>query len=166
MISVFDIKQEYRALEDLANEVNPETGEFINNEEQINALLNELNDTKEQKLEAIEYLKREIVGKVSTVREEVLRLTNKRKSFEKTIDKLKDLQDTLLNGEKLKTDKFTFSYRTSKRIEADDSQIEQLKDTDFVKTSYSWDKTAIKEYLKDNTSQFFEIVEKKSLSVR
>ncbi len=166
MISVFDIKQEYRALEELTNEMNPDTGEFLNNEEQINALLNELNDTKEQKLEAIEYLKREIKGKVDTVKEEVTRLTNKRKSFEKTIEKLKDLQTELLDGEKLKTDRFTFSFRTSKSIKADDSQMEQLSDTGFVKTSYSWNKTAIKDYLKDNTSQFFEVVEKTSLSVR
>ena len=166
MISVFDIKQEYRALEDLANETDPETGEFLNNEEQIKDLLDELNDTREQKLESIEYLKREIKGKIDTVKEEVTRLTNKRKSFEKTIERLKELQDTLLNGEKLKTDKFTFSYRTSKRIEADDEQMPLFYDTPLVKRKFEWDKTAIKEYMKNNKNSVFSLVEKKSLSVR
>ena len=59
-LNTFEILQEIRALEDLLNEVNPETGEFVNNEDVIKDYIINLQTSKENKLNNIEDLKLEL----------------------------------------------------------------------------------------------------------
>ncbi len=52
-LNTFEILQEIRALEDLLNEVDLETGEFINNEDVIKDYIINLQTSKENKLNNI-----------------------------------------------------------------------------------------------------------------
>ena len=52
-LNTFEILQEIRALEDLLNEVDPETGEFINNEDVIKDYIINLQTSKKNKLNNI-----------------------------------------------------------------------------------------------------------------
>lgn len=164
MLSVFDLKQEYLRLNDLAFEFNEETGEIIDNSDIINSLLSELNETKEQKLENIEYLKRENTSKIDTLNEEIKRLQSRKKSIENTNERLKELQVILLDNENLKTDKFTFSFRSFKQYNYDD--IDMLKvPKEFLREKIELDKTSFKKFDKA-IDLGLKIQEVKSLNIR
>ena len=167
-LKVFDILQEIRALEDILNEVDPVSGEFVNNEDDIKEYINKLNIDKATKLNNIEDLKQELSGQIDTLKTKIDKLSARKKSIESNIDRLKDLQLLLLDGEKLKTDEYTFSFRSSSSVNVYD--IEQLDDKYF--------KIEKKPILKDigeaiknanlKGESFFgaEVVNKVSLSIR
>lgn len=165
-MKVFEILQEIRALEDLLNEVDPETGEFINSEEVIKDYIKNLQFEKDKKLNNIEDLKLELKAKNEALKQKEEKLYSKRKSIENNIEKLKELQMILLNGEKVKTDEYTFSFRKSSSIVVP-SEIDAAVAP--VKIKYEWDKTAIKKEIeqgKDFSKYGIYIEEKQSLSVR
>lgn len=163
-MTTFEIKQEYQALTELLeNEFDPETGEFVDVESILKEEIEKLNDEKESKLENIEYLKRDFKAKSVSLKDEIKRLQARAKSFERQVENLTKLQIFLLNGEKLKTDKFTFSFRKSKAVEIENEDI--IPD-DFKVISYRVDKTKLKKVLENEVIPGAKIVEKKSLSVR
>lgn len=163
-MTTFEIKQEYQALTELLeNEFDPETGEFVDVESILKEEIEKLNDEKESKLENIEYLKRDFKAKSVSLKDEIKRLQARAKSFERQVENLTKLQIFLLNGEKLKTDKFTFSFRKSKAVEIENENI--IPD-DFKVISYRVDKTKLKKVLENEVIPGAKIVEKKSLSVR
>ena len=125
----FDILSEFRALEALLNEVDAETGEFLNSEDDIKDYITKLNIDKATKLNNIEDLKQELNGQIDTLKNKIDKLSSRKKSIESNIDRLKDLQLLLLDGEKLKTDEYTFSFRSSSSVNVYD--IEQLEDKYF-----------------------------------
>ena len=166
----FDIIKEYYALQDLIEaelenpSFDPTTGEVIPIEEILKEEIGNLQGAKEEKLENIEYLKRDNKSKIEALNEEIKRLQNRKKSLEKTNENLSNLQNILLAGEKLKTTKFTFSYRKSKSVEI--KELDLIPD-DYKKVTYTADKTKIKKAIEAGEFiQGAEIVEKKSLSVR
>jgi len=167
-MNTFDIKQEYRRLEELAMEFDPETGELLNDDETLRQLAMELDGKREEKLENIEYLTRENKAKSEALAQEIKRLQARKTSLELTCVRLTELQNELLGGEKLKTDKFTFSYRTTKSVEVPEKVDPEF--TDWVNVKYTWDKTAIKKALEESGVSYDEygvkLVEKTSLSVR
>ena len=167
-LNTFEILQEIRALEDLLNEVNPETGEFVNNEDVIKDYITNLQVEKEIKLNNIEDLKLELKAQSEALKQKEEKLYTKRKSIESNIEKLKDLQVLLLQGEKLKTDEYTFSFRKSESVEVYDlSQIEdkyiKIEKKPILKDILN----AIKQANSKGESFFgAEIKEKISLTVR
>ena len=167
-LNTFEILQEIRALEDLLNEVNPETGEFVNNEDVIKDYITNLQVEKEIKLNNIEDLKLELKAQGEALKQKEEKLYTKRKSIESNIEKLKDLQVLLLQGEKLKTDEYTFSFRKSESVEVYDlSQIEdkyiKIEKKPILKDILN----AIKQANSKGESFFgAEIKEKISLTVR
>ena len=168
-MKTFDILSEYYTLMELIEEAenNPEynfeTGEIIPVEEILKDEIERLQGEKVTKLENIEYLKRDNKSKIDTLVDEIKRLQGRKKSFENANDNLTKLQDYLLQGEKLKTDKFTFSYRKSKSVEIID---EDLIPDEYKKIEYKVDKMKLKKALEEVKIQGAELVEKKSLSVR
>lgn len=165
-LNTFEIMQEIRALESLLNEVDLETGEFVNSEYDIREYIEKLNLDKATKLNNIEDLKIEMNSQIDGLKSKIEKLNNRKKSIEKNIDKLKDLQVLLLNGEKLKTDEYTFSFRTSKSIVVPDEVDPTFPQ---VKIKYEWDKVGIKKMLDTGVDYseygiYFE--EKKSLIVK
>jgi len=168
-MKTFDILSEYYALMELIEEAesnpefNPETGEVIPVEEILKEEIEKLNGEKVTKLENIEYLKRDNKSKIEALSEEIKRLQARKKSFEKANENLAKLQYYLLQGEKLKTDKFTFSYRKSKAVEITN---EDLIPDEYKKVEYKVNKIELKKALEKEKIQGAELVEKKSLSVR
>lgn len=165
-LNTFEILQEFRALESLLNEINEETGEFINSENDIKEYIDKLNIDKATKLNNIEDLKLEMNNQVEALKVKIDKLNKRKKAFETNIDKLKDLQIMLLNGKKLKTDEYTFSFRTSKSVVVPDEVDPTFPQ---VKIKYEWDKVGIKKMLDtgiDYSEYGIYLEEKKSLSVR
>ena len=166
-LNTFEILQEIRALEDLLNEVNPETGEFVNNENVIKDYIINLQTSKENKLNNIEDLKLELKAQSEALKQKEEKLYARRKSIESNIERLKDLQVMLLQGEKLKTDEYTFSFRNSKSVVVPNEVNPRLEI--FTKTKIEWDKVAIKKELDkgiDYSEYGIYLEDKKSLSVR
>lgn len=134
----FDILGEYNALLTMMEEVD-ENGEFINDDATLKSLLDELNQSKGDKLDNIELIKRDFKAKADTLKAEMDRLAKRKKSFENQVDKLQELQELLLNEDGFKTDRFTFSYRKSESVKVPD-----LCDNSFPKewviTKYQFDK--------------------------
>ena len=166
-MNTFDILKEIRALEDLLNEVDPISGEFINNEDVIKDYIINLQTSKENKLNNIEDLKLELKAQSEALKQKEEKLYAKRKSIESNIERLKDLQIMLLQGEKLKTDEYTFSFRNSKSVVVPSEVNPSLEI--FTKTKIEWDKVAIKKELEkgiDYSEYGIYLEEKSSLSVR
>lgn len=144
-MNTFEIQQEYRALEDLLNETDPETGEFINSEEDIEEYIYNLELDRNNKLDNIERLKREIQGSINTIDAEIKRLQQLKKQKQNNVERLTTLQYCLTNGMKVETELYKFSTRKSKSV-----HVPAVVDPSFkecVRTKYEWDKTAIKKML-------------------
>ena len=63
-LNTFEILQEIRALEDILNEIDPVSGEFVNNEDVIKDYINNLQTSKDNKLNNIEDLKLELKAQI------------------------------------------------------------------------------------------------------
>ena len=166
-LKVFDILSEIRALEDMLNEVDPETGEFVNNEDIMKDYIKGLQVEKQTKLNNIEDLKLEFKSQIEALKQKEEKLYSRRKSLEANIERLKDLQVMLLNGEKIKTDEYTFSFRTTKSVIVPNEVNKSLEI--FTKTKVEWDKVAIKKELDkgiDYSEYGIYLEDKQSLSVR
>lgn len=169
---VFDILDEFRALEAILNEVDPVSGEFVNNEDDIKGYITKLNIDKATKLNNIEDLKQELNGQIETLKTKIDKLSSRKKSIESNIDRLKDLQLLLLDGEKLKTDEYNFYFTTSKSLKVPDVVDETLED--LIKIEKIYDKDVIKDRLENANDDIksslnekgFYIETKKSLVVR
>lgn len=162
----YDIAKEFEALEELmANvEFDPETGEEIDNSEALIELSASLKGELDHKLDNIEYLKRERKDKVNGLKDEIKRLQDRVKMFEGEVAKLVNLQNFLLGGEKEKTDKFTFFYKTTESVHVTN---EDALDKKYIVTSTKPDKAEIKKALKAGEEiAGAELEEKSSLSVR
>ena len=165
-MTTFTILDEFRAINELTNEVeiNEDTGEVIDNTETIKALLNELNNSKEEKLDNIEYVKREFKVTEVALQDEIKRLTARKASMVSKQEQLKHLQEFLMNDEKVKTDKFTFSYGTTKSVDITDENA--IPET-YLKTEFKVNKTELAKVLKAGGAVTgAELVEKTSLRVR
>lgn len=162
----YDIAKEFEALEALLNNVefDEETGEEIDNSAELFSLSQDLEGELFQKVNNIEYLKRERKDHVAGLKDEIKRLQERAKMFEREINKLSDIQNFLLHGEGLKTDKFTFYYRKSESVAITDENAVSDK---YIKTSFSVDKTAVKKALKaGETVDGAVLEEKNTLSIR
>lgn len=163
-LKVFDIIKEYRALEDLLSEINPETGEYINNEDVIKEYIENLNDTRDNKLDNIERLKREFEAGANALDSEIKRLQSFKKQKEKSIENLTNLQMILTQGEKIETSFYKFSTRKSKSVNIID---ESLIPDDFFKIKKEVSKSEISKAINSGIDvKGAEIVEKISLTVK
>jgi len=146
-LTTFGILDEFNALFELMaqEEFDEDTGELIDNSETAKQLLEEMESKRDEKLDNIEYIKREFKMREDALQEEIKRLTERKHSFSKKQEHLKSLQDFLLQGEKLKTDKFTFFYGSSKAVEIED---ENLIPSEYIVTSFSINKSELSKVLK------------------
>ena len=161
-LGTFDILSEFRALEALLNEVDAETGEFLNSEDDIKEYVINLRLSKEQKLNNIEDLKLEFSASIDAIKTKIERLNNRKKSFEKYIDNMVNLQLMLLDNQKLETEQYLFSIRKSEAVNIDEI-IFDMKDERFTRTTIKVDadKTAIKKALKDGINVMGASLEQK-----
>lgn len=167
-MKTYDIKAEFFTIQELIEneEINEETGEVIDNSETIQQLLSEIEGERDNKADNIAYMIKEANDTELALKAEVDRLNERKKMFVRQQEKLKHLLDFLLGGEKLKTEKFTYSYRTSQSVKVTD---ESLIPAEFlnVKETVTPDKKKLKEALADfRNIPGAEIEVKKSLGVR
>ena len=166
-MTTFEIKDSFRKLEEMMNEFDQETGEFIYSTESLAYFVKELEEKRELKLNNIEDLKREYKSRNDSLDIKIKSLQARKKQNETQINNLKFFQEVLLDGEKLKTDEYTFYYTNSESIIVPDKIDESLGN--FTKTTIEWDKTKIKDAIKlgeDLSSYGIGIQKKSSLAVR
>ncbi len=143
----FEIKQELFALQELMeqDDVDMETGEVVDNSDAINSLSDALDVEIDDKLDGIEYIKREFKAVEKSLSDEIKRLQQRKAMMARKQEQLKQLQDFILSGEKRKTDKFTFYYGRSESVSLFD---ESLIPSEYIKLEPKIDKTEIKKALK------------------
>ena len=166
-MTTFEIKDSFRKLEEMMNEFDQETGEFIYSTESLSHFVKELEEKRELKLNNIEDLKREYKSRNDALDIKIKSLQARKKQNETQINNLKFFQEVLLDGEKLKTDEYTFYYTNSESIIVPEKIDENLEK--FTKTTIEWDKTKIKDAIKlgeDLSSYGIGIQKKSSLAVR
>ena len=167
-MKTYDIKSEFFEIQNLLEneEFDEETGELIDNSETLKILLSEIEDERDSKANNIAYLIKEANDTENSLKAEIDRLNERKKMFARQQDKLKQLLDFLLAGEKLKTDKFTFSYRTTQSVKIIDENLIPAEYLN-VKEVFTPDKKRIKEALADfNEVAGCEIEIKKTLGVK
>jgi len=165
-LTTFGILEEFKAIWDLTNDIefDEDTGEVIDNTEVIKTLMEDLESDKEAKLNNIEYIKREFKARGESLQSEIKRLTERKGAMNKKEEQLTKLQGFLLNGEKCKTDKFTFFYGTSQSVEIED---ETLIPEAYLKVEFKVNKTEIAKALKGGGAiDGAKMIEKTSLRVR
>lgn len=166
-MTTFEILKDFRALEELSNAIDEETGEFLHNEEDLHSFVVELKYHKEEKLDNIQNLKLEIEHKVEAIKSKIESLSKRKKHFENTIDKLINLQLMLLQGEKCKTDEWNFSFRKSESVDISPLLKPDDFDSEYVRTKLEFDKTKIKSAIKNGiVFDGVQIVEKQTLVVK
>lgn len=171
MASLFNIGQEFKALYNLADEIEvDENGEIIDNSDLLLELFNELsNDKLESKLENVMYIIKEIEVSQKALKDESKRLTDKAKVFENRANRLKEMiKDVMIvSGQsKIKTDKFNFSIKTIEDYNYDDVNMFAL-DSEFIRRKEEIDKTKLKAFIKaGGVIDGVRISEKVSLTVR
>ena len=164
--STFDILSEFRAIEELTNdvEINEETGEIVDNTAILKELMDKLQSDKDTKLDNVEYIKRDFKLKENGLSDEIKRLTERRNSMRKKQEFLSSLQDYLLDGEKCKTDKFTFFYGSSTSTEIEDE--DELPE-EYINIEYKVNKAEITKVLRGGGAVAgAKLIEKTSLRVR
>lgn len=166
-MTTFEIKDSFRKLEEMMNGFDQETGEFIYSTESLAYFVKELEEKRELKLNNIEDLKREYKSRNDALDIKIKSLQARKKQNETQINNLKFFQEVLLNGEKLKTDEYTFYYTNSESIIVPEKIDESLEK--FTKKTIEWDETKIKDAIKlgeDLSSFGIGIQKKSSLAVR
>lgn len=167
-LSLFDISMEFYALNDLMqDEFDEETGELINKDEQIQELFNGLKLTFEEKLDNSQRYCLLLDSEADILDKEIKRLQAKKKAVTNKKDRLKTMMLNAIktSGEtKFKTPLYSFSIRKSESVNVID---EDLIARNFLKISYSADKTKIKKAIKEGaTVEGCQLVENESLSIR
>lgn len=104
------------ALEDLLNQVDPETGELTCDLDALEALSIE----REEKLEGLALYCKNLTAEAEAIRNEEKALSERRKALENKANRAKDFLNLNLSGEKFQTARVAVSYRKSKAVEITD----------------------------------------------
>lgn len=104
-----------------------------------------------EKLEGYAMVITNIQSDVDGLDAEIKRLTARKKSMENNIERMKQAMSDALNTveadakgvKRLKTDKFTFSFRKSSTVAVDENKVSRF----YIKTKTEVDKAAIKKVL-------------------
>lgn len=99
----------------IAHGTDPETGE-INNLDELMGLQME----RDQKIENIACLVKNLKADVKAMKEEAQTLTDRRRVVENKVARLEAVLDEALDGQKFQTPRCVVSFRNSKAVEVDD----------------------------------------------
>ena len=153
-MNTFEIRSELFTIKELIEsddfDINPETGEIIDNTKVFEVLLSEIELAKDEKANGIVYLIKDAKDSEVALQDEIKRLTERKAMFQRKQASMKELLSFLLQGEKLKTDRFTIFFKTTQSVDiVDETKIP----AEFinVKEVFSIDKKRIKEQLQDFT---------------
>ncbi|GEM_PF-2512853 len=145
MATLYEINAEIeKALDDMLNSIDPETGEV---DEAYVHVYEELNLQKDEKLDSIGAYIKNLQVMSDAIKNEEGNLEERRKVIDKKINRLKNYVSEILAGEKWSNARVAFSFRKSDSVDIPDDTLipdEYIK-TEVKKTP---DKKAIKEALK------------------
>ena len=102
-------------LENLLEQVDPETGELTCDMDALSALI----IAREEKLEGLALYTKNLAAEATAIREEEKRLAERRRVLENKAERTKGWLQESLAGETIKTARVTVSYRSSKAVELD-----------------------------------------------
>jgi len=162
----YDITQQYQILADIVD-FDPETGEILDSATYAE-LLAQIDESRNTKLESIEYIKRNIDADSEMIAQEIKRLQGRKKANDTKVERLTNLQLMLLDGEKVTTSFFTFSTRKSESVKVPDV-CDASYPKEWTNIKYTFDKKAIKEALKsgiDYSELGIELMQNISLNVK
>lgn len=148
-MNCFEISKAYMTLADIID-INPDTGEIVDSDT-YNELLAEIDDSRDEKLVNIEYIKREVEAENELIANEIKRLQGRKKANDVKQERLSNLQLMLIGEDKVSTPFYTFSTRKSESVEiVEESKLPKR----FLveKNTYTPDKKAIKEAIKSGVS--------------
>lgn len=152
-MKAYDIAKQYQVLADLVD-IDPETGEILDSDT-YNELLKEINDSRDEKLINIEYIKREIEAENELISSEIKRLQGRKKANDTKAERLENLQLILVGDDKIKTPFYTFSTRKSESVQVPDV-CDNSYPKEWIITKYQFDKKAIKEAIKKSGIDYSE----------
>ena len=138
-------------------------------QEQIEVLLNAqdiLEMERGSKLESYAMVVKNLESNVNGIELEIKRLTERKRFMQNNINRLKEyMMETLstVEGNRMKTEKFTFSFRKSSSVEITN---ENLVPSEFIKIEKKIDKAQIKNLLKQHELEFARLVESKNLQIK
>lgn len=163
MPSIYELTEQYKRLEDAAY------SEEID-EEEFNQLLMEIEGEIESKVNGYCAVIADLKADADALKAEADRITARRRSLERTIDRMKTALETALDEQgraKIKTELWTVALRTSTRLEITDLS---LVPPEYIKpiTEASVMKGEIKKQLVDTGEvlPWCRLVEGRSLTIR
>lgn len=133
--------------------------------------IDSINIALEDKLDGYAKVIRNTQSDVDGLDAEIKRLTARKKSMENNIGRMKQAVEATLNTveadekgvKRVKTDKFTFSFRKSSTVEVDESKVSRY----YIKTKTEVDKAAIKKILAiGGKVHGAQLVENQSLQIK
>lgn len=168
-LSLFSIGMEYYALRDLleSEEFDPETGEEINRDKELNDLYNNLSVTFEEKLNNSQRYCLMLDGQVDVLDKEIKRLQAKKTAIKNNKERLKSMMLNAIktsNQSKIKTDLYSFNIRKSEAVNILDEDKIGRK---YMKVKYTISLSDIKKDIKDGVDvQGAEIKTNESLNIK
>ena len=120
-----------------------------------------------EKLDGYAMVIKNIESDIAGLKAEEKRLSERRKAMENNVIQMKErMADTLktVDGQRLKTEKFTFGFRKSTKVVVDN--IDMIPE-DFVRKLYDVNKTDLKKYMERGAIvNGARLLENQSLSIR
>lgn len=163
-----EIIEQLRLVAEMREAFDDATGEFLYTDADIKVAEDAINATKEEKLNAIQDYKLSVNDEIERFKAKKAVQDANIKRATKKQEYLKGLQDSLLGGEKLKTDEYSFYYKKSTSVVVTNIDLIEDKYCRFEKKP---DSKLIKEQIEmcnKREENFFgaELVTKNSLAVR
>lgn len=153
-MNLYEINQEILSL------VDPDTGEILDFE-----AFAELQMEREQKIENIVLWHKNLVAEAAALKAEKDAFAEREKAAKNKAESLKKYLDTILQGQPLKTTKFSVTYRKSEQTVIDD--ISKIPAEYLKPVEPEADKTAIKNAIKAGAEiAGAHIEEKMNMSIR
>lgn len=152
---MFEIATEFKSLRDLVEndcEFDSDTGEVIDNSDVLDELFNGIQLQLSDKLDNSAYVIKELEATADMLKDEAKRLSERAKQLLNNAERLKGLMSYALSqsgDDKIKTDKFTFSFRKSESVEIDELITPEDFDRKYIRIKREFDKTKIKTALKN-----------------
>lgn len=157
MASLYQLNNAYAQLQQMIED----------GQEGLEDTLASITDAVEEKLEAYAMVIKNIESDVEGIKSEEKRLAERRKIMENGITRMKQaIAETLENSgqDKVKTEKFTFSFRKSSKVEVSD--IDSLPQ-EYVKVERTISRAELAKALKAGEQiQGAQLIENQSLSIR
>lgn len=163
---LYEIEQQIENVLNQYAEAVDDNGELIYEVDDLDGKLAKLQiDRTEKLINCALYIKNKR-AEAEAIKEEEKRLAARRKSLEKSIARTESLIELYAKGEKITDARAAISWRKSVSVEIS-VPVEKLpQEFQRVKTEISADKTALKEYLKENTLDGVVLLENQNLQIK